>query len=680
MSIPVSINDRLEAAALKAEGGSEIMRRFANDPAGAYITTESGPLPSLAEWLALNATALGGVPALQAFVQSLQTALAGQGGDLVGWQRAPLAGAISAVGAMLSTTRVNIWEFAHLVSVKPNPADPGTWDWSPAVQAAFDSMATINGGVVDFGAGYFKWSGVTCSKKVGISGHSPSACRLGNFTAGATMLTYTQSGLNSFDQLNWLVLSGFTIRDEGSFTGKGIVFNQAYTVAIQDAHFVDFRSGWGLDVSETLWFVLQRTNFDLCGARFISVLDPHFNNVITIQQSEFHNPTGGKSSLYIENADVVSLRDVTIEGDFAPPYRAGAELKGVKMLCIDGGYYEVLPNAALGPIALTNCQAVEITKALIGSGSVTVPDLYVDNCDNVKVSESSLVWFPIRAFGFSSVTFERCLTEGPMDIGGSVSFRNESPMPFNTRAVLHTNPEYQARRLGKPKAFRNSYADSAFESAAPGTSIIAGAPVSSQDTSQGYYGTTSWRVAGLAGDSIRSGTLGVTVSNGQSGCFSFMAKADTAGRFSLTNLIGGVTAGGQDIYLGTGWRRYFSVTNLTPASVAGAAYQLQLAFQGANAFNVTDIQFIPFTDYGEIPGIVDGFNYIPTHGTAQAGAVSREVAPAAVYFSRGISLRKMTTAPAAPSDGFIYYADGTSWNPGSGAGVYLYNGSTYTKL
>ena len=39
-----------------------------------------------------------------------------------------------------------------------------------------------------------------------------------------------------------------------------------------------------------------------------------------------------------------------------------------------------------------------------------------------------------------------------------------------------------------------------------------------------------------------------------------------------------------------------------------------------------------------------------------------------------------TTAPAKPREGMIYGADGTSWNPGAGKGVYCYIGTTWTKL
>jgi len=37
-------------------------------------------------------------------------------------------------------------------------------------------------------------------------------------------------------------------------------------------------------------------------------------------------------------------------------------------------------------------------------------------------------------------------------------------------------------------------------------------------------------------------------------------------------------------------------------------------------------------------------------------------------------------APTKPREGMIALADGTTWNPGSGAGVYAYYGSAWVKL
>lgn len=43
-------------------------------------------------------------------------------------------------------------------------------------------------------------------------------------------------------------------------------------------------------------------------------------------------------------------------------------------------------------------------------------------------------------------------------------------------------------------------------------------------------------------------------------------------------------------------------------------------------------------------------------------------------------LDKTTVAPTKPRDGDLRYADGTSWDPGSGAGIYWFNGSVWAKL
>ncbi len=64
----------------------------------------------------------------------------------VDWARTTLSTAIATVGGMLSAQWRNVWEYAGLVTVKPDVEDPSTWDWQPAIQALVDSGA---------GVGYF---------------------------------------------------------------------------------------------------------------------------------------------------------------------------------------------------------------------------------------------------------------------------------------------------------------------------------------------------------------------------------------------------------------------------------------------------------------------------------------------------------------------------------------------
>lgn len=58
----------------------------------------------------------------------------------------------------------------------------------------------------------------------------------------------------------------------------------------------------------------------------------------------------------------------------------------------------------------------------------------------------------------------------------------------------------------------------------------------------------------------------------------------------------------------------------------------------------------------------------------------RELQRASVALEQGNIIEKLYAAPDKPQDGQIVYADGTQWNPGSGAGIYAYIGGSWTKL
>jgi hypothetical protein len=45
-----------------------------------------------------------------------------------------------------------------------------------------------------------------------------------------------------------------------------------------------------------------------------------------------------------------------------------------------------------------------------------------------------------------------------------------------------------------------------------------------------------------------------------------------------------------------------------------------------------------------------------------------------------LQLKPMAAEPAAPTVPMIVYADGTTWDPGSGQGYYYWNGATWAPL
>ena len=48
--------------------------------------------------------------------------------------------------------------------------------------------------------------------------------------------------------------------------------------------------------------------------------------------------------------------------------------------------------------------------------------------------------------------------------------------------------------------------------------------------------------------------------------------------------------------------------------------------------------------------------------------------------TQAVDLRPVFAAPLRPREGMIVFADGTTWNPGSGAGAYERRGGVWVKL
>lgn len=68
--------------------------------------------------------------------------------------RTPLALAVEGtVAKSLSQTQVDLWEFSGLVTSRPVPSDFGTWDWTPAFEAARIMLGSFGGGDLTFGTG-----------------------------------------------------------------------------------------------------------------------------------------------------------------------------------------------------------------------------------------------------------------------------------------------------------------------------------------------------------------------------------------------------------------------------------------------------------------------------------------------------------------------------------------------
>lgn len=74
---------------------------------------------------------------------------------------------------------------------------------------------------------------------------------------------------------------------------------------------------------------------------------------------------------------------------------------------------------------------------------------------------------------------------------------------------------------------------------------------------------------------------------------------------------------------------------------------------------------------------------LPRDPALLAAAVEQEFRRLALQMAEPADyafLKTLYAEPARPRDGMLVKADGTTWNPGSGAGVYVFRGSAWHFL
>lgn len=529
--------------------------------------------------------------------------------------------------------------------------------------------------------GTYLVSGVTSSAQVNIKGAGVTSTIIKNFTDGATILSFDQSGVSDKERRNWTMLSDFTIRDSSAGTGTGIKFTEVLNWECNNLYIRDFTAGLGIYSLETLWSNLININTDKSEVRLVSLLDPHFNNAIYLRGGEYRNPGNGKSCLHIENADVVVLANVTAEGDTGgTSYVGGMYFKNVQQLNLDGVYTEVLPASTSGAMTLDGCESVTINSALINSQIETTPSLnIIGGTKSVSIKDSRISTGPLVASSTTgNIAIKKSHLDCKIDIADGVHFTMEGVGP-TTSVCIPTIPYMQKSDPTSRAAFKNWFVDSSFENAALVTTIQAGAPVTTKDVTVGYTDNFSTKIVGVANDKIRTETLGTTDSTADRVCISFMAKVTTKQDFNYVIFANGARGSGE-ITVTEDWRRYFVFGVDADCGILGAGIFMDLEFTGTNDLWIDDVQTVGFTTYADACELIDKFRYVPTNGTRKTTKSIDPIIPGLIEFGVGVQFTKRIVAPTIPKEGAVYFADGTSWNPGAGKGLYFYDGTVYAKL
>lgn len=173
------IDDRVNAAIEKFDNAAGIAHDVANGPAGAYIDSESGPIPTLLEWQAVHADALGDIPTFtpwsREFVAKTTAALARGSLEL------DLSSAAAALGALSkSGTASNIQ--AQLDAAERTVSTPAE------LAAAFPLGGYIR---IKNGNRYIPAPGLKCeytAENTGFLGHESARYDIAGETQGGTIL------------------------------------------------------------------------------------------------------------------------------------------------------------------------------------------------------------------------------------------------------------------------------------------------------------------------------------------------------------------------------------------------------------------------------------------------------------------------------------------------------------
>lgn len=185
----------------------------------------------VADFLSIGTSQALSVSTFNAFVASLASTV---GSTLIGWIRSAMTSQITTVGQMLSAQNVSIWEYASLVVSKPNPADPTTWDWTPAIQSAIDTISAAGGGSLEFRASTYPITAITMKAGVVLLG---PVKRLENVMALATASIFGGAALKAsgtaaaaitYPSNSWAAgASGIALDCTQKSAGHGILLDDA---------------------------------------------------------------------------------------------------------------------------------------------------------------------------------------------------------------------------------------------------------------------------------------------------------------------------------------------------------------------------------------------------------------------------------------------------------------------
>lgn len=346
------------------------------------------------------------------------------GSSLVGWARSPLTSSIVNVHQALDTLAVSLWEFASLVTSKPTPSDPNTWDWTPAIQAGLNYTQSI-GAWLEFPEGDYTCSSgsitTTPSKSVRIRG-----------SGKARILVSNPASKTSTTDQSFTASTTFIFPMDGDSGGNAS--NRVSSLYVQDIQFVNKDTS-----ANTRLFY---TGSDMRSAKIINCRFEMFSCVGTLGIQRYASSIHTNSDA-LTSVDKVIISDNYVTSDSAATGQAPKSfhlhhchdslLLGNTLLGnggtglvyrVNGGTYDTIPNISRGSAnvkvignhfetenveyeynQITKSTNVTITGNTADASRATNPDNMFDvfNCINMTFANNTAVGGGLLFFGHADL-------------------------------------------------------------------------------------------------------------------------------------------------------------------------------------------------------------------------------------------------------------------------------------
>lgn len=281
-----------------------------------------------ADWYAPNvdsAALQSQINVLQQFDANLgNTTTTTLGSAMVGWTRMPLQDAIAAattVGGALSGGAVSLHEFAHLVTVKPNPSDYTTWNWTPAVQAWLDYCALYNlPGLVP--AGKFSINQVVVpTGNLDLIGSGYNVTTWAPFSAGQTLFYKDQTPIAGVDNVTnaRVTFRHMAFADEAGLGGCRAVYGQRVLGwSFENVLFrklsvaMEFNRSQNLNLLNIMWYKGGQFKFDATPYRKYATTYDYCRNININGVIDLlgYSDLGGSAWFYMRDCVNVLMQNV----------------------------------------------------------------------------------------------------------------------------------------------------------------------------------------------------------------------------------------------------------------------------------------------------------------------------------------------------------------------------------